>query len=171
MAMFIMYHFFNRREYPNDTRFVDNFLIVTPGITIKERLGVLFVDILSSPNFKKDYYHVRGLVPTTLEPFLPELNNHIVITNYHVFEPKVLKGNKRSPFDGKMDSTGKKRTGTEDQNLVIKRVLPFKPGTRLLIINDEAHRLCYLPKTASKGESADKEENKKRAAVLVFGTR
>ncbi|MGA2762983.1 MAG: DEAD/DEAH box helicase family protein [Spirochaetia bacterium] len=167
MAMFIMYHFFNRREYRNDTRFVDNFLIVTPGITIKERLGVLFVDTLSSPNFKKDYYHVRGLVPTTLEPFLPELNNHIVITNYHVFEPKVLKGNKRSPFDGKIDSTGKKRTGTEDQNLVMKRVLPFKPGTRLLIINDEAHH-CYLPKTASKGESADKEENK-RAAVWYSG--
>jgi type III restriction enzyme len=44
MAMLIMYHYFNRREYRGDIRFADYFLIVTPGITIKTRLGVLFVD-------------------------------------------------------------------------------------------------------------------------------
>lgn len=44
MACLICYHYFNRQEYRNDTRFADYFLIVAPGVTIKSRLGVLFVD-------------------------------------------------------------------------------------------------------------------------------
>ena len=44
MACLISYHYFNRQEYRNDTRFADYFLIVAPGVTIKDRLGVLFVD-------------------------------------------------------------------------------------------------------------------------------
>src|SRR5579864_7865400 len=44
MACLLLYHYFNRYEYRSDTRFADYFLIVAPGITIKERLGVLFVD-------------------------------------------------------------------------------------------------------------------------------
>jgi type III restriction enzyme len=44
MAALIAYHYFNRAEYRNDTRFADNFLIITPGITIRDRLGVLRVD-------------------------------------------------------------------------------------------------------------------------------
>ncbi|GEM_PF-1000521 len=39
MGALILYHFFNRREYRNDPRFADYFLMVTPGITIRERLG------------------------------------------------------------------------------------------------------------------------------------
>ena len=42
MACLILYHYFNRREYRNDTRFADYFLVVAPGITIKDRLSVLF---------------------------------------------------------------------------------------------------------------------------------
>ena len=167
MAMLILYHFFNRREYRGDTRFVDNFLIVTPGITIKDRLGVLFVDIEGPVNFKRDYYHMRGLVPAAYEGFLSELNTHIVVTNYHSFEAKTLQGNKRSPFDGKIDATGRKKTETEDPSLTLKRILPFKAGTRLLVINDEAHH-CYLPKLNGKSDSEEKEENE-RAAVWYSG--
>jgi hypothetical protein len=44
MAALIVYHYFNRVEYRNDTRFADCFLVVTPGVTIKNRLSVLEVD-------------------------------------------------------------------------------------------------------------------------------
>ncbi|MGB4571915.1 MAG: DEAD/DEAH box helicase family protein [Rectinemataceae bacterium] len=167
MAMLILYHFLNRREYRNDTRFADNFLIVTPGITIKDRLGVLYVDVEGAANFKRDYYHQRGLVPPACEQAMGELNSRLVITNFHTFEPKTLQGNKRSPFDGKMDETGKKRSGIEDSNLTLKRLLHFKSGTRLLVLNDEAHH-CYLPKQNGKGDAAEKEENE-RAAVWYSG--
>ena len=64
MATLIVYHYFNRQEYRQDTRFADNFLIIAPGITIKDRLGVLFVDKKSSnKNQREDYYAIRDLVP------------------------------------------------------------------------------------------------------------
>ena len=40
MAALILYHYFNRQEYRQDTRFCDYYLLVAPGITIKDRLGV-----------------------------------------------------------------------------------------------------------------------------------
>ncbi len=172
MGCFILYHYFNRQEYHNDTRFADYFLIVTPGVTIKDRLGVLFVDTKNkNPNEIEDYYHLRGLVPKNLEHRLDNLNARLVITNYHTFEPKTLQGNKRSPFDGKVDLEGKKiDTGnTEDFSQVIKRALgKFKTGSRLLILNDEAHH-CYLPK--SKGKTSDNEESdeNEKAAVWFSG--
>lgn len=172
MACFILYHYFNRQEYRSDTRFADYFLIVAPGVTIKDRLGVLFVDTKTkNPAEIQDYYHVRALVPQNMEHRLDNLNARLVITNYHTFEPKTLKGNKRSPFDGKVDLEGNKiDTGNlEDFSQVIKRTLSkFKSGTRLLVMNDEAHH-CYLPK--SKGKTSDNEEadENQRAAVWFTG--
>lgn len=172
MACFILYHYFNRQEYRNDTRFADYFLIVAPGVTIKDRLGVLFVDTKTkNPAEIQDYYHVRALVPQNMEHRLDNLNARLVITNYHTFEPKTLKGNKRSPFDGKVDLEGNKiDTGNlEDFSQVIKRTLSkFKAGTRLLVMNDEGHH-CYLPK--SKGKTSDNEEadENQRAAVWFTG--
>src|SRR5256885_1543562 len=59
MACLICYHYFNRQEYRNDTRFADYFLIVAPGVTIKDRLGVLFVDTKNkNPIDIEDYYRV-----------------------------------------------------------------------------------------------------------------
>jgi type III restriction enzyme len=174
MACFILYHYFNRQEYRSDTRFADYFLIVAPGVTIRDRLGVLFVDTKTkNPAEIQDYYHIRSLVPQNLEHRLDNLNARLVITNYHTFEPKTLKGNKRSPFDGKVDLAGNKtETGnTEDFAQVIKRTLSkFKSGTRLLVMNDEAHH-CYLPK--SKGKTSDNEEADEnvRAAVWFSGLR
>lgn len=65
MGCLILYHYFNRQEYKSDTRFADYFLIVAPGVTIKDRLGVLFVDTKNKQN-KEDYYFQRGLVPQSL---------------------------------------------------------------------------------------------------------
>ena len=172
MACFILYHYFNRQEYRNDTRFADYFLIVAPGVTIRDRLGVLFVDTKTkNPADVHDYYHVRALVSQNMEHRLDNLNARLIITNYHTFEPKILKGNKRSPFDGKVDLEGNKiDTGNlEDFSQVIKRALSkFKSGTRLLVLNDEAHH-CYLPK--SKGKTSDNEEadENQRAAVWFTG--
>jgi len=169
MACFILYHFFNRQEYKNDTRYADYFLIIAPGITIKDRLNVLMVDTSAKSNSKKeDYYHLRALVPQKMEQSLKNLNSRLIITNYHTFEPKILKGNKRSPFDGKVDLEGNKiDTGNvEDFLQVIKRALSkFKTGKRLIVINDEAHH-CYLPK--SKGKITDNEEGDENARAALW---
>lgn len=168
MAMLILYHFFNRREYRGDTRFADYFLLVAPGITIKDRLGVLYVDTQTTDqNEIKDYYHERGLVPLHLKKELPNLNAKLIITNYHAFELRNIQGNKRSPFDGKIGADGKKQEAKEDANLMLRRVLgKFRKDSRLLILNDEAHH-CYLP-NAKKSSGEAKEENE-RAAVWISG--
>ncbi len=172
--MLILYHFFNRQEYRSDTRYADNFLIVAPGITIRERLGVLRVDARGGHD-AGDYYTERHLVPRTPDNWrrlLDQLNHHIVITNYHAFEPKTLQGNKRSPLDGKVGADGRKQEAHEDTGSVIARLLgKFRPGTRLLILNDEAHH-CYLPKADDrKAEGEDSKEENKRAAVWFSGVR
>lgn len=174
MACLICYHYFNRQEYRNDTRFADYFLIVAPGVTIKSRLGVLFVDTKNkNPKDIEDYYRVRGLIPANMEHRLENLNARLVITNYHTFEPKILQGNKRSPFDGKVDLQGKKiDTGNkEDFSQVVKRTLgKFKAGSRVLILNDEAHH-CYLPKSKSKTTDNEEADENARAAVWFSGIR
>jgi type III restriction enzyme len=171
MAMQLLYHYFNRQEYRGDTRFADYFLIITPGITIKDRLGVLYVDTETTDKSKiRDYYRVRDLVPRkqTYQDQLPGINSRLIITNRHSFELRTLQGNKKSPFDGKK-GRGKKEA-TEDFNLLVKRELgKFKHGTRLLVINDEGHH-CYLPRENGKRTSdEDSKEENKRAAVWVNG--
>jgi len=171
IACFILYHYFNRQEYRNDTRFADYFLVLTPGVTIKDRLGVLFVDTNhKNPNEIEDYYRIRGLTPKYLEDQLRNLNARLIVTNYHTFEPKTLQGNKRGVYDGKVDLNGNKidAGNVEDFSNVIKRELgKFKSGTRLLVINDEAHH-CYLPK--SKGKTSDNEESDENARAAVWFT-
>ncbi|GAA4458790.1 DEAD/DEAH box helicase family protein [Nibrella saemangeumensis] len=173
MATLILYHYFNRQEYRTDQRFADNFLLVAPGITIRDRLGVLYVDtVTQNHNAINDYYRLRGLVPAKYEPHLEGLNARLTIVNYHQFEPRTLQGNKRSPMDGKIGADGKKQEAKEDFNQVFKRILSkFKTGSRLLVLNDEAHH-CYLPKMKGiKSEDGDTEEENARAAVWFTGLR
>lgn len=169
MGMLILYHFFNRREYRQDSRFADYFLIVTPGITIRERLGVLFVDKQSVNRQERgDYYAIRDLVPRQLEPALEGLNARLIVVNYHALEPKTLQGNKKSPFDGKLDAEGSKQEAKEDFGRLINRLLgSFRKGSRLLVLNDEAHH-CYLPQ--SSGRTKDNEESDENAKAAVWFT-
>ncbi len=172
MACLICYHYFNRQEYRNDTRFADCFLIIAPGITIKSRLSVLFVDTKNkNPRDIQDYYRVRALIPPSMESKLENLNAKLIITNYHTFEPKILQGNKKSPFDGKVDLAGKKidTNNKEDFAQVIKRTLSnFKLGSRLLVLNDEAHH-CYLPKAKGKITDNENPNENERAAMWFTG--
>ena len=174
MGALIVYHFFNRLEYRADTRFADNFLIVTPGVTIRDRLSVLRFDSRKGGE-SEDYYHQRYLIPNKKgwRDRFAQVNSRIVITNYHAFEPKNLSGNKRGVFDGKRDATGKKVEARENFNLVARRLLAkFKAGSRLLVLNDEAHH-CYLPKSGDrrKAEGEDTKEENARAAVWFTGLR
>ena len=171
MGAVIVYHFFNRLEYRNDTRFADNFLLVAPGVTIRDRLSVLRVDNRTGSD-SADYYHTRFLVPPAWGKEMHQLNAKLVIVNFQTLQPRTLQGNKRSPFDGKIGRDGAKVEAKEDISQVIRRILrKFKSDSRLLILNDEAHH-CYLPKQddrTAEGEDAKKENE--RAAVWFNGIR
>jgi type III restriction enzyme len=49
MAMLVAWHTLNKIAYPQDARFSNTFLIITPGITIRDRLRVLLPDDLHRP--------------------------------------------------------------------------------------------------------------------------
>lgn len=170
MGALIIYHFFNRLEYRNDTRFADNFLLIAPGITIRDRLNVLRADERNRPD-SADYYTARVLVPPSWRRSLSQLNAKLVIVNYHALQARTLQGNKRGAYDGKRNADGDKVEAKEDISQVIRRLLGKLRGERLLIINDEAHH-CYLPRQDDrKAEGEDTDEENERAAVWFNGIR
>ncbi len=181
MAMLILYNYINKHEYHADTRFADHFLLVAPGITIRDRLSVLYIDERKLHNNydKNDYYHQRGLIPEQYENILGGLNAAITITNYHQFEPKVFTGKKASPMDGKLvynkDTRQlEKQSDKEEYFSVLSRLLGRNMrGKRILVVNDEAHH-CYLPKSAQKAkddEERETEEENQKAMVWFEGLR
>ena len=83
MAMLIAWQTINKVMTPNDARFAKRFLVVTPGITIRDRLRVLH------PERDDNYYRERDLVPADLWDAL--LQAQIEIINYHTFLPRDAK--------------------------------------------------------------------------------
>lgn len=176
MAMLILYNYLNKKANMQDTRFADHFLLVTPGITIKDRLSVLYIDENQSgnPYDKNDYYHQRQLIPQAYQNQLGGLNSVITITNYQQFEPKVFSGKKSSPMDGKLvyeDGQLVKKDGKESFSSVLSRIIGRNmKGKRIVVINDEAHH-CYLPKASNKGGDKESADENEKAMVWYEGLR
>jgi type III restriction enzyme len=74
MAMLIAWHTVNAVRSPTSISFSRGFVVIAPGITIKDRLRVLL------PSDIESYYRARELVPSDM---LDEIKAKIVITNYH----------------------------------------------------------------------------------------
>jgi len=78
MAMLIAWQTINAVRRPGSKHFTRGFLVVTPGLTIKDRLRVL------QPHDPDSYYKDRELIPSDM---LDEINRaKIVITNFHAFK-------------------------------------------------------------------------------------
>ena len=164
MAMLILYNYLNKRANPMDTHYADHFLLCAPGITIRDRLGVLQLDYSQrSNNYERtDYYHQRGLIPPQFEKELGGLNSSITIVNYQQFLPRVFAGKHASPLDGKQKWVNGElvtQKDKEDYSVLLSRVLEKGvKGKRIVVINDEAHH-CYLPKTNKDKSLTDDEKN------------
>ncbi|MCO5192055.1 MAG: DEAD/DEAH box helicase family protein [Anaerolineae bacterium] len=140
MAMIIAWQTINAVRHPTSRRFTRGFLIVTPGITIKDRLRVLF------PNDSDSYYASRELVPIDL---LPELGKaKIVITNYHAFKQREML-NLATGTRKLLQGRGPELNTIESEGQMIQRVMPELMSMKnILVLNDEAHH-CYREKPES----------------------
>ena len=154
MAMLIAWQAVNaaRKESKDFSR---AFLIVTPGITIKDRLRVL------QPSEPDNYYETREIVPPEM---LPEIRRaEIVITNYHAFQhretlplPKVA----RSFLQGNDPPLKTIETDADMLKRACEKLLNYD---RVNVINDEAHH-CYRHKVGGDAEGALTGDDKKEAA-------
>lgn len=137
MAMLIAWQTVNAVRSPTSNNFSRGFLVIAPGITIKDRLRVLL------PSDIESYYRARELVPGDM---LEDINKaKIVITNYHALQLKeVLEVNKvgRSLLQGRHEPIATKET----EGQMVRRVAEELMGLKnIVVINDEAHH-CYREK-------------------------
>jgi type III restriction enzyme len=145
--MIIAWQTVNAVRHPGSKRFTRGFLVVTPGITIRDRLRVL------QPSDPDSYYRSRELVPTDL---LAELGRaKIVITNYHAFKLRerieLSKGG-RQLLQGR---TGDAPETLETEGQMLQRVMPELMGMpQVMVINDEAHH-CYREKPKAAADGVD----------------
>lgn len=154
MAMLIAWQTINAVRQPNSKKFTRGFLIVAPGLTIKDRLRVL------QPNDPDSYYQSRELVPNDMIGDLARAK--IVITNYHAFKLRdrleLSKGG-RSLLQGR----GEELNTLETEGQMLQRVMPELMGFKnILAINDEGHH-CYREKPQHDEESDLKGDEKKEA--------
>src|SRR5687768_1649635 len=157
MAMIIAWQTINAVRRAQSNRFIRGFLVVTPGITIKDPLRVL------QPNDPDSYHASRELVPADM---LDDVNRaKIVITNYHAFklrERMELSKGGRSLLQGR---TGTELDTLESEGQMLQRVMPELMGLKnILALNDEAHH-CYRekPADAEEDEEALKGDERKEA--------
>ena len=166
MAMIIAWQTVNAVRRPNSRNFTRGFLVVTPGITIKDRLRVL------QPNDPDNYYTNRELVPTDMREDIKRAK--IVITNYHGFmlrERMAVSKGGRALLQGR----GAPLRTQETEGQMIQRVMPDLMNMKnILVMNDEGHH-CYREKPSSdegtlRGDDRrEAERNNEAARVWISG--
>jgi type III restriction enzyme len=154
MAMLIAWQTINAVRRPGSKQFTRGFLVVAPGITIKDRLRVL------QPNDPDSYYASRELIPGDL---LDDINRaKIVITNYHAFKLRErieLSAGGRALLQGRRE----KLNTLETEGQMLQRVMPDLMGMKnILVINDEAHH-CYRAKPSDEDDEEFTGDEKKEA--------
>lgn len=165
MAMLIAWQTLNKLANPHDARYSDAFLIVTPGITIRDRLRVLL------PSDPQNYYRQHDIVHADLFQELGKAK--ILVTNFHAFKPRVHtaagKITKSILKQGEVDPF----TETPDQ--MVRRVCRELGNKRnIIVLNDEAHH-CYRRKPDGevvelKGdERKEAEKRDEEARIWISG--
>lgn len=158
MAMIIAWQTINAVRSPALQKFTNAFLVVSPGLTIRDRLRVL------KPSDPDEYYLHREIIP---QEFAHDIKKaKIVVTNYHAFKPRelleVAKGTK-ALLEGRHGHS--EFVTTESPGQVLQRVMKELMGSkRIFIINDEAHH-CYREKPMTEEERKAKLEREEKDEI------
>ncbi|KYG06927.1 type III restriction endonuclease subunit R [Sorangium cellulosum] len=138
MAMIITWQVLNAVTYPKRNKdFSRAVFVVAPGITVKERLQVLY------PGNAANSYDEFGICPS--EALRQKLNQaEVLVENWHALMP--LKEPERSVV----------KKGAESDRAFARRVLGKLAGFKdIVVLNDEAHHAYRIP--------ADVKVSKKQA--------
>ena len=163
MGMLIAWQTLNaaRTERQRNLQHSSRFLVLTPGLTVRDRLAVL------RPGSPGNVYDELGLVPSELKDGLTAARVEIV--NFQAFR-------RRDPTE----STGAQKAllgreridQTESPQAMVRRVVGGLLARRgahgdLVVINDEAHH-CYLPRTGDEGPKQTSEERSENKIASVW---
>lgn len=141
MAMIVTWQVLNALTYPKRQKdFSLAIFVVAPGLTVKERLRVLY------PGEPDNAYDEFSLCPS--EALRQKLNQvEILIENWHALMP--LKAPDRSVV----------KKGAESDEAFARRILGNLAGFRdLVVINDEAHHAYRVPAEAKISKKAAAEQ-------------
>jgi type III restriction enzyme len=167
MAMLIAWHTLNKAADRQNALFSDAFLVVSPGITIRDRLRVLL------PNDPQNFYDEHDLVPPLMKDDLYKAK--IIVTNFHQF--KLAERENLGKVSREILRAGETKAFTETPAQMVSRVCRDLAGKKgIIVINDEAHH-CYRHKQEEEeGEEKlvgqDRKEAEKReeaARVWISG--
>ncbi len=166
MAMLIAWQTVNAVRRPGSKKFTRGFLIVTPGITIRDRLRVL------KPEEPDNYYRERDVVPSFQMEQLGRAK--ILITNFHAFQQREKV--KAAALTKKILAEGTDGSAfTETPDEMVRRVCR-ELGTKknIIVLNDEAHH-CYRrrPDTEierlSLDEKSEVKQREEEARIWISG--
>lgn len=165
MAMMMAWNTLNKLANPQDARFSDAFLVVTPGITIKDRLRVL---LPSDPN---NFYRQMDIIPTD---WMAQLGRaKIVITNFHTFKPRERGDAGR--LTKSILNQGGSSAFTETPGQMVRRACrDLENKKNVVVINDEAHH-CYRRRVGGEevkltgDERREAERREEEARIWISG--
>jgi type III restriction enzyme len=148
MSMLIAWQVLNKRRYPRDNRFTDAFLVVAPGITIRDRLRVL---LPADPN---NYYKDLDIVPVEYRGDLGTAR--VAVVNFHVF--KLREKGDAGGLTKRVLTANTPGAFTESPGEMVNRVCnDLRRHREIMVINDEAHH-CYRGKPGGTKEKMTREE-------------
>jgi type III restriction enzyme len=163
MAMLIAWQTLNKVQSPRDARFTNRFLVVTPGLTIRDRLRVLL------PADVENYYDLRDLIPADLKGGLDHAR--IAITNFHALQLKDAKEIKGIAKNTRLLLKGDRKDDPfkETPQAMVSRILRDLGSDKqqIMVLNDEAHH-CYADRPLQGGEKADKEQQAANEQARVW---
>ena len=144
MAMLILWQAANHRNAaPDDHRFVRRFLVITPGLTVKERLQ----DSLD-PNHPDSDWNAFGLVPAGDQWEMALASASVSVINYHQMQQRDIESTstkQQQLIDGGSNPTTETELEArlETPRDVIDRIADGKSQQGLIMVmNDEGHH-CH----------------------------
>lgn len=163
MAMLILWHAVNAS--PRDDRFYTRFLVIAPGLTVRDRLQVLVPQDLDN---KRTFWDEFNLIPD--ERARQKLAKvRVAVRNFQAFQRRDWLGS-YATGDTKRLLRGSATKELERSKTMMSRVLRGMFNHRshtkmpICVINDEAHH-CYLP---IKKERTGAEKGDDQQAALWF---
>lgn len=163
MGMINSWQILNKVRSPDDERFSKHILIISPGLTVKNRLQVL------DPSSDNNYYEVFNLIPPAMKEIFTQ--GKVLVHNWHTLAWETSeKLSKKKSVD---------KRGAKSDNAYARDILGGLCREKdWIVINDEAHHAWrHNPADPHKGDKAvlddgDREwlkENKKTATIWIQG--